>query len=59
MRSCCTGPVSSQLRLLMCCRCWHHIQEDAAKQHIAARCPNCRQAYQKDQIKMEKVDPAR
>ncbi|KAL0031817.1 hypothetical protein WJX79_008987 [Trebouxia sp. C0005] len=40
----------------MCLWCWHRIREDAAKQSLPARCPNCRTVYQQDRVKMESID---
>ncbi len=41
----------------MCLWCWHRIREDAAKQSLPARCPNCRTVYQQDRVKMDSLDP--
>lgn len=41
----------------MCLWCWHRIREDAAKQSLPARCPNCRTVYQKERVKMDTIDP--
>uniref|UniRef100_A0A061SJX7 CCR4-NOT transcription complex subunit 4 n=1 Tax=Tetraselmis sp. GSL018 TaxID=582737 RepID=A0A061SJX7_9CHLO len=41
----------------MCLWCWHHIMEDAAKENLPGRCPNCREPYDKEKIISATVDP--
>jgi CCR4-NOT transcription complex subunit 4 len=41
----------------MCLWCWHQIMENAAKDSLPARCPNCRSEYDKERITNATVDP--
>jgi len=41
----------------MCLWCWHQIVENAAKDSLKARCPNCRSEYDKERITNATVDP--
>lgn len=41
----------------MCLWCWHHIMENALKDNLPGRCPNCRKEYDKERITKGQVDP--
>lgn len=41
----------------ICLWCWHRIMEDAAKDSLPGRCPNCREPYDKERITNATVDP--
>ncbi len=41
----------------ICIWCFHHIMEDAAKENIPGRCPNCRTLYDAASITMERINP--
>ncbi len=40
----------------MCLWCYHHILEEAAKESLSARCPNCRSVYDQEKITMQHID---
>lgn len=40
----------------MCLWCYHHLLEEAAKESLLARCPNCRSPYDEEKIKMQHID---
>ncbi len=41
----------------MCLWCYHRLQEQANKENLPAKCPNCRSEYDQDKIKMQQIDP--
>lgn len=41
----------------MCLWCWNQLCEQAQKDSLPAKCPNCRAEYDKDKITMANVDP--
>lgn len=41
----------------VCLWCFHRIMEDAAKEHLTARCPNCRSIYDTNSITMQEIAP--
>ena len=41
----------------ICIWCYHHIMEDAAKENLPGRCPNCRTLYDAANITMERINP--
>lgn len=40
----------------MCLWCYHHILEEAAKESLPARCPNCRAEYDQEKIRISHID---
>eukprot|EP00887_Chlorella_sp_A99_P001407 scaffold8.g1407.t1 len=40
----------------MCLWCYHHILEEASKENLPARCPNCRAEYDQEKITMQHID---
>ena len=40
----------------MCLWCYHHILEEAGKESLSARCPNCRSVYDQEKITMQHID---
>lgn len=42
----------------MCLWCYHHILEEANKESLPARCPNCRSDYDQNKIQMQHIDAA-
>ena len=40
----------------ICLWCYHHILEEAAKESLPARCPNCRTDYDQEKITMQQID---
>ena len=43
----------------MCLWCWHQIMENAAKDNLPGRCPNCRKEYDRERITKGQVDPSK
>ncbi|KAK9833217.1 hypothetical protein WJX74_010673 [Apatococcus lobatus] len=41
----------------MCLWCYHRLQEQANKENLPAKCPNCRTEYDQHRIKMQQIDP--
>jgi len=41
----------------MCLWCWHQIMENAAKDNVNGRCPNCRTEYDKEKITLSHQNP--
>jgi len=41
----------------MCLWCFHRIMEDAAKENLPGRCPNCRTIYDTNSITMQAIAP--
>jgi hypothetical protein len=39
-------------------RCWHQLMENAAKENLSGRCPNCRAVYDKDKITQQAMEPS-
>jgi hypothetical protein len=39
-----------------CLWCYHHILEEATKENLPARCPNCRSEYDQNKISMQHID---
>ena len=40
----------------MCLWCYHHILEEAGKESLPARCPNCRVIYDQNKIQIQHID---
>ena len=40
----------------MCLWCYHHILEEAGKENVPARCPNCRSEYDQEKITVQQID---
>ena len=39
-----------------CLWCYHQILEEAVKENLTARCPNCRKEYDQNKISMQHID---
>ena len=39
-------------------RCWHQLMENAAKENLKGRCPNCRSVYDKQKITQQAMAPS-
>lgn len=40
-------------------RCFHRICEDAKKENMPGRCPNCRAEFGEERIRKQRLDPAK
>ena len=40
-------------------RCFHRICEDAKKESMPGRCPNCRAEFDEERIRKQRLDPAK
>ncbi|BDA40710.1 probable CCR4-NOT transcription complex subunit 4 at N-terminal half [Coccomyxa sp. Obi] len=43
----------------LCLWCFHRICEDAKKENMPGRCPNCRAEFDEERIRKQRLDPAK